>query len=405
MKVLILTSSYPTAPERGEGAFIRDLALSLIPDQEPVVLAPHYRGALVREENPGVTVYRFPYMIPFSAEGLAYGAGIPFNIRKNPLLAVEIVPFLLAGFLWTAHVLRRESCGVIHSQWLVPQGLIGAIVRTVQKTPHVATVHGSDLSLVCRYPRLLGGLCRFILRHSDAVTVNSRFNRDRLLAVAPAAQDKISVIPMGVPPGHPGVPGKERPGHPGSDPVILSVGRLIRWKGFSFLIAAMPSVIERYPDARLVIAGDGPDRLLLGEQVRELGLERHVRFTGHLPRTDLDDLFRSATVFVLPSITLGTDTEGLGVVLLEAMAAGCPVVATNTGGIPDIITDGETGFLVPEQDPRALAGAIVRLLSDGKLRDTIGMNGLIRAAEKFSWKVVSARFSEVYSAATGRSRS
>jgi glycosyltransferase involved in cell wall biosynthesis len=151
------------------------------------------------------------------------------------------------------------------------------------------------------------------------------------------------------------------------------VARLDPQKGLGDLLEAA----ARVPDASFVVAGDGPDRERLGETARSLGLHDRVCFLGH--RDDVPDLLRSCDVFVLPSLY-----EGFPLSVLEAMAAGKPVIATAVGGTPEAVSDGETGFLVPPGDPSALAAAIRAVLSDPVLARRLGSAGRERACRTFS---------------------
>jgi glycosyltransferase involved in cell wall biosynthesis len=182
----------------------------------------------------------------------------------------------------------------------------------------------------------------------------------------------------------------------GAGHLVLSAGRLIDWKGTEFLIRAMPAVLEKFPDTKLLIVGTGPERDTLIRLARELDLNDRVALPGTVPPADLPSYYRSADAFVLPSINRGGKTEGLGVVLLEAMASGCPVIGTNVGGIPDIITDGENGFLVPEQRPDLIAEKIVRIFTDTELQEKFRRNGMKRIHDSFSWDIISKDFSIVY---------
>ena len=164
---------------------------------------------------------------------------------------------------------------------------------------------------------------------------------------------------------------------PHEAPVIANVAALVPHKGHRHLIAAAAHVVREVPDARFVILGEGPLRPLLEQQTRQLHLEKHVFLPGFRP--DVLSLIKSAELFVMSS-----ETEGLGTSLLDAMAAGKACVGTRTGGIPEVIADGETGLLVPPHDPAALAGAIVRLLKDPALKRQMGEAGLTRVRECFS---------------------
>ena len=178
--------------------------------------------------------------------------------------------------------------------------------------------------------------------------------------------------------------------------VILFVGRLIDWKGVNILVSSMKKVRDTVRNARLVIVGDGPERKSLADRVKELGLEDSVTFTGQVSGMELKDYYSRASVFVLPSITVNNQTEGLGVVLLEAMASGVPVIGSNTGGIPDIIEDGVNGLLVQPGDPKALADAIIRIFEDRDLADRFREAGIKTVSERFSWDRIGDQFTMVY---------
>ena len=399
VKILVLTSSYPISEGTHEGGFVADLVRGL-PDLRvlPVVLAPHFPGGLFKEYQNSMPTYRFPYFFPFRFERLAYGSGLLFNIRRDFFAFAGIIPFCKAEFVWTLGIQFREKADIIHTHWLIPQGFIGAVLHRIMGIPHVATVHGSDLALI-RNSTLLTAICSFIIRNSDAVTVNSSYTRQLLVSLVPGAERKIQIVPMGVDcqkfiiEAGSGTLNKFA-----SNRIILSVGRLINWKGTIYLINAMPEVIQRFPDALLLIAGSGPEKETLIKRVHELGLDQSVKFLGVVDTAVLPSLYHSADVFVLPSINKDGKTEALGVVLLEAMASGCPVVGSNVGGIPDIITDGENGFLVLEQDSGMLTEKVVRILRDKEIQEKFRRNGLIRIHDSFSWEIVSKKFSEVYSA-------
>lgn len=182
---------------------------------------------------------------------------------------------------------------------------------------------------------------------------------------------------------------------PKGAPVVGNVSALIPQKGQRFLIAAAARVVRDVPDARFLIIGDGELRNTLEHQAKQLGLERHLLLTGH--RRDAMALVKSLDLFVVSSLT-----EGLGTAVLEAMACGRPVVATRTGGIPEIIVDGETGLLVPPHDDAALAAAIVRILRDGEQRARIAEAGRARVVAEFSVDRLLERTLDAYRRFLGR---
>jgi glycosyltransferase involved in cell wall biosynthesis len=163
---------------------------------------------------------------------------------------------------------------------------------------------------------------------------------------------------------------------PHGAPVLANVGALVGHKGHKHLIEAIPHVVREVPDARLVIFGEGELRPQLERQIKELHMEKHAMLVGF--RRDVLQLVKSADLFVMSSIT-----EGLGSTVLDAMAMKLAVVGTQAGGIPEAVEHGETGLLVPPGDARALAGAIVRLLKDSRLRERMGESGLRRVQQHF----------------------
>ncbi|MEO8076967.1 MAG: glycosyltransferase [Acidobacteriota bacterium] len=191
-----------------------------------------------------------------------------------------------------------------------------------------------------------------------AKTVHEGIDLDRIDAAAPARLHEEFWLPHNA-------------------PIVGNVAALVPHKGQRHLIDSAMLVLGQVPDARFVIAGEGELRPALERQVKEHHLEKHVLLTGFRP--DVLSLHKAFDIFVMSSIT-----EGLGTSLLDAMAAGKPVVATAVGGIPEVVVDGETGFLVPPRDHAAMAGAIERLLTDEPLRRRMGEAGRARVRTRFS---------------------
>jgi glycosyltransferase involved in cell wall biosynthesis len=182
-----------------------------------------------------------------------------------------------------------------------------------------------------------------------------------------------------------------------SERSILFVGRLIERKGVAHLIRALGTVRQTVP-ARLVVIGDGPERASLERLARELELADHVEFRGRVTDEALRDAYAAADVFALPSVLdARQDTEGLGVVLLEAMNYSVPVIASDIGGIPDIVQHERTGLLVPPGEEDALAAALTRVLRDSMLARRLGDGGSRLLRETFAWDRIVDRWEDVYS--------
>ena len=395
--VLVMSSNYPRFFGDICGWFIHKISRGIAQKKYQVIsLSPHTQNSKVREDMDGIDVNRFIYFFPERFEKLAYGSGILYNLRNSPIVFFTIIPFVLSELFWALKIIQKHQVKIIHTHWLIPQGLIGAIIHYLTRVPHIATIHGSDLNLI-KNNIILKIVCRFIVTNSDAITTNSSYMKQQLLSITPDSLQKIQVIPMGVDPQK----------YQNCDiinlklkyeasNIVLSVGRLIDWKGTIHLINAMPLVVKRFPDTRLLIVGTGPEKENLVQRTHQLSLEENVKFLGIVSDDDLVKYYHIADVFVLPSVNKSGETEGLGVVLLEAMASGCPVIGSNVGGIPDIITDGENGFLVHERDPAQLAEKIISLLLDVELRGTFRKNGYAKIEKSFSWERISDQFASVY---------
>jgi len=171
--------------------------------------------------------------------------------------------------------------------------------------------------------------------------------------------------------------------------VVVTAGRLVLVKGHTYLITAFAHVVKEIPNVRLVFLGDGELKEALFVQTKTLGLENHVLFLGM--RNDVPEIISASDLFVLPSIN-----EGFGVVLLEAMAMKCPIVATNVGGIPEVVLDGETGILVPPKDPEQLARGIIKLLKDQTLARQLAESGYQRLKAYFDIKDTIVKIEHLY---------
>lgn len=363
-RVLIVSSTFPSRWPSAEPRFVYDLARGLVPHVDEVhALVPDAPG-LPREETwDEVRVRRFTYFRPRGAQGLCYRKGIPANLRGNPWL-VFLVPFFICTQAWAiGRMVRKHNLDVVNSHWIIFQGLAAAIARVFVRFRHVLQIHAAGLYLLLRMPRWIGRpLARFIVRRADHVVCVSRYVLARtteLLGYEPEA----SISCMGVDTSlFAGM--DETEGDTG--PRILFVGRMVEKKGVEFLLRAMPRVRERVPDARLSIVGSGELERELRDLTETLGLGADiVEFHGSLPHEEVVGHLRMARVVTVPSvIDSHGETEGMPTVILEAMAAGKRVVASDVNGTPDLVRDGENGWLARPGDPDHLAEQLVHALRD-----------------------------------------
>jgi glycosyltransferase involved in cell wall biosynthesis len=337
MKVLLLTNEYPPEKTAGTAMATSFLAEELASRGVRVTVVVNTRtSAPVRETSCGVEVVRLR-PLPVPATRMAQRAAMLLRIAQ------ALRPDVVQG--------QSLSCGAL-----------AAFVGRVLGIPSVTYVQGLDLYESSPWARRT--YIRWALRYSGAVAAVTEDLAARARSLVPRP---VSVIPHGL---------RLRPTHGLSqeaarrsldllpdEPVVLYVGRLLRIKGVHHLLGAFPRVLARFPLVRLLIVGDGEEGQDLQTSARRLGLGPRVAFLGSLPHEDVIRCMRAADVFVLPSLV-----ESFGIVLLEAMGCGLPVVASRVMGIPYLVEDGLNGFLVPPTDEEALADRITALLSDPDLR-------------------------------------
>jgi phosphatidylinositol alpha-1,6-mannosyltransferase len=178
---------------------------------------------------------------------------------------------------------------------------------------------------------------------------------------------------------------------------IISVGRLVHRKGQDRLLEALPRIVERFPNAALVFVGEGPHRDHLDTLVKRFGLERNVLFIGRIHYAELPEYIAIGDVFAMPSRSrlFGLEVEGLGIVYLEASACGIPVIGGASGGAPDAVRHGETGYVVDGNDVSEISERIIQLLEDRYLRESMGSAGRQWAVEEWGWQ----RWSEAFNRA------
>ena len=391
MKVLVLTTTFPRWKDDTTPAFVYELSKRLQKNGlEIIVLAPHCKGARRFEIMNGMKIYRFPYFYPAKYQKLAYGGGILPSLKRSNLAKIQVPLLFLSELFYAMRIIRKEKIDVIHSHWIIPSGLIGVILKSVLRKPIIVTIHGSDAILL---NGKVQNIYKFILSSCDICTVVSTAIKNQVLNLG-VVWKKTKVIPMGVDDSifNPNMKYNIKKsynveGHY----LILFVGRLSEEKGVAYLIEAMPEILKEIPNISLMIIGDGPEKNNLEELVKRLNLAKNIIFRGWIPNKDLNKVYRNADIFVLPSLR-----EGLPVVLLEAMACGTPVVASKVGGIPDIIKNGENGFLIEPKNSKEFADKIIRLLLDEKLKQKFSEEGLKIVQKRFSWNVVVEKFVEIY---------
>jgi glycosyltransferase involved in cell wall biosynthesis len=276
-----------------------------------------------------------------------------------------------------ARYLREHQIHIVHTYGFYPNFFAVPAARLAGVPVVIASIRDTGEVLAPAKRRAQKAACRLathVLANADAV-------RDRLVQDGYDA-GKISVIRNGIVPVHTerlerGGPIRREFGIPDDAPILLVLSRLNALKGIPYLLDAMPSVLAQFPKARLLIVGDGAQRPTLERHSESLGLKHAIIFTGF--RMDVPNLLREASISVLPSLS-----EGLSNVLIESMTAGIPVVATQVGGNPEVIRNGVTGFLVPPKSSAELSRAILQLLNEPEMAESMGKVGILHIRQRFS---------------------
>ncbi|GAA4999076.1 glycosyltransferase family 4 protein [Pseudoluteimonas lycopersici] len=396
-RLLVLASTYPRWPGDPEPGFVHELAKRLADRFRVIALVPHAPGAKRRECMDGVDVVRYRYA-PRRMETLVNDGGIVTNLRRAKWKLLLVPAFVLAQAWATWRLLRRERIDVVHAHWLLPQGLVAALLQSLpgRKVPFVVTSHGADLYAL--RGKALDALKRFVVARAASVTVVSSAMLDRLAAIG-ADAGKVSVLSMGVDLAQRFAPD---PSVPRSDRELLFVGRLVEKKGLRHLLDAMPAVLRAHPDARLVVAGFGPEEGALREQARSLGLEHAVRFLGAVPQAELPSLYRRAALFVAPFVRAESgDEEGLGLVLVEAIGCGCPVVVGNVAAMGEVFGAELPTVAVDARDAQALAARIGAALDDPDARRDSAERLRATVVGRFGWERVADAYAGLLSRARG----
>ena len=393
-KVLVIGSVYPRFHEDAEVPWLRTSIAHLKKAGLDIqVLAPAYKG-LKSHEIDGVKVNRFRYA-PAKWEFLTHEEGAPSKMANKPWLQLLAIPYIISGFFKCIKICRKFRPDIIHAHWPFPHAYISLGAAKLFKIPLVLNFHGAELLLI-RKKKWVRPLLKFAIGQAQAVFANSSFTAGKIKALRNV---DVEWSPYGTT-----LEFGNRNSEFGMEPHpinnkfrILFVGRHIERKGICYLIEAAKYLPRDQFEIRIVGVGDLTDELkkLASESATPNSAE--IIFTGKLSPEALANEYKTANVFTLPAIVDSKgDTEGLGVVLIEAMELGLPIVASNVGGIPDVVIDGETGILVPEKDPEALANAYKRLAAEPGLIKQLLAGSQKRINECFTWDGIIERQIEVY---------
>ncbi|MGV9912064.1 glycosyltransferase family 4 protein [Streptomyces tendae] len=370
-KTLIVTNDFPPRPG-GIQAFLHNMALRLDPERLVVYASTWKR----------------------SREGIeataAFDAEQPFTVVRDRTTMLLPTP---GATRRAVGLLREHGCTSVWFGAAAPLGLMAPALRKAGAERLVATTHGHEAGWA-QLPAARQ-LLRRIGESTDTITYLGEYTRSRIAgALTPEAAARMVQLPPGVDEKtfHPASGGDEVRARLGltERPVVVCVSRLVPRKGQDTLIRAMPRILAAEPDAVLLIVGGGPYERDLRRLAEETGVAASVHFTGAVPWSELPAHYGAGDVFAMPCRTRrgGLDVEGLGIVYLEASATGLPVVAGDSGGAPDAVLDGETGWVVRGEDPNESADRITTLLADPQLRRRMGERGRTWVEENWRWDLL-----------------
>jgi teichuronic acid biosynthesis glycosyltransferase TuaC len=378
MRILTFTTLFPNAEQPDHGIFVENRLRHLLASQ-------HLAGRVVAPipwfPGSGKGAGRYSRFARAPRSEIRHGIPIAHpRFISLPKVGMHLAPFLL---YWGARRAVRRllaegfAFDVIDAHYFYPDGVAATLLGREFGKPVVITARGTDVNLIAEY-RLPRRMMLWAARHAGGVVTVCAALKTRLVELGADAAS-IRVLRNGVdldrfrPCERAGA--RQAYGIDGAAPVLLSVGHLIRRKGHELVIEAL----ARLPEARLLIAGEGPERHALERHARRLGVAGRVRFLGRVAHEALAELYSAADVLVLAS-----SREGWANVLLEAMACGTPVVASNVWGTPEVVADADAGCLVDERTGAAFAAAIAHLLASPPARAATR-----RYAEGFGWEATS----------------
>jgi glycosyltransferase involved in cell wall biosynthesis len=380
MKVLSLTDIYPSTNALFSGIFVRYLNEALSKHLEIILIHPHpwpqatnvslSKSFSHYEQQGRIQVYR-PYI---------------FTPRRFNRIFIRGLFFFLTTFKLLLEKRKVIDFDVIHAHMTVPAGFAGVILSKIYRKPALITCHGSDINI---YPqtRVLRQFARFALKKSDLIVTVSNNLKNKVQDLD-IKSDKIKVIQNGVDSTVFKIEDKEQArgklGITDKEKIILYVGQLSQAKGLDYLLRAFGTILTTEANVYLYIIGDGTDAVRLRTTVKSLSLERKVFLTGPRPNHEIPKWLAASDLLCLPSLN-----EGLPCVILEALSSGRPVVATNVGGIPEILdNDATLGIMVPPKDEIALAEALTKALNTQWSAQQISSK-----VSDLSWEKVAEKYS------------
>ncbi|MEA3449813.1 MAG: glycosyltransferase family 4 protein [Patescibacteria group bacterium] len=399
MNILFTTSTLPLSKNDSILSIVLDLAVKLEQhtNNKIIVLAPHYPGAETEEIINNIKIYRFRYFLS-RLQTLCYGYGITNNLKKNKLNYLLLPFFFIFQILAIKKIVKKEKIDLLHTHWLVPQGLTAVIYKKLfnKKLPLVCTLHGTDVFGL--QSKIFKIIKKHILNNINAITAISQSVKNQINKINKNA-NKLSIIHHGIDTNifKPNINTEQlKAKYQINSFCLFTAGRLAISKGYLYIVEAMPKIISIHPNAKLLIAGQGPDKNKIKVKIKKLNLEKNIILLGSVSRREMPNYYALADIFIGASLNIpGQSAEGFGLVYLEAMACSTPIIATAVGGATELVSK-ETGILIPDKNKTAIEKAIIALLSRPNKLKSLKNNCLKRVNNKFGWKNIAQQYNTIY---------
>src|SRR3954449_12141325 len=386
LRIICPTYWYPQHANDTQATYVHDINRHLVRRGHSVtVVTPGDRSLARSDMFDGVKIVRFPLELP---PDLTYGRVAQSRVSWLGKFARVVV---MAHYMEAQHraiitEADERKASVIHAHWAIPTGPSAVMAARKLHVPSVITMHGGDVYVNPEqgydFPTrwYVRPPLRWTLRHAGALTAITEDCRQHALrAGAPAERIRLVFNGTDLRRFTPRENGNGADSRFGPN-MVFACRQLFPRKGIRFLLEAAAELKPQFPDLKIVLAGDGFERPELVQLAADLGIAQDVTFLGWVPNAELPPYYRAAAVSVIPSLE-----EGFGIPAAEAMGCEVPVVASDAGGLPEVVEDGVTGLVVPRGDVPALASAIGSLLDDPERRRRMGAAGRRRAVEYFDW--------------------
>lgn len=367
MRACILTTSFPAYEGHFQSPFIAELAKAMSKVADVTVICPRYKISRNSQENFGnVKVKRFTYF-PKKFQTLTEGGGMAANMEKNILAYVQLPFFLLSMFFKLIREMKNYD--VIFAQWALA-GMVAVFAKFFFRKTVILTTRGADVNMSLKNPVFRKILVE-VMRRCDHITSN---NEDLIKKVNELGIKHTTVIRNGVDTDRFKPRNKtelrKKLGLPLDKKIITYIGWLIERKGVNYLIDAAPKITKEYPNIHFLLIGEGTMRQEIEKQIENLKIKEFFQLVGAKSPAEVPDWLCAADILVLPSLA-----EGFPNVVLEAMASGVSVIATNISGTPELLKDGVNGYLVEPKNSEQISVAVNKILEKPATAEKLGLNG------------------------------